>query len=217
MDFFLEAGDQFAVGGDQRLLGFDLGDDGLLRGERWEGYLELANLICGEILEHGSNRLGTVAGMLGQKSELEILREHIFAKFTESDESVMNARVECQNGRQSGIATHRDDYVALIHWATLRSSKFGEGVDLWGRIHSVAGYVRNHEPRHWSAKKPLITLRTRRASANDGADRSDLHHRPVGVDGDVGAVVVEDGAGAVDDFLVALDLRHDLLLHLQRR
>ena len=43
------------------------------------------------------------------------------------------------------------------------------------------------------------------------------HHRPVGVDGDVGAVVVEDGAGAVDDFLVALDLRHDLLLHLQRR
>ena len=43
------------------------------------------------------------------------------------------------------------------------------------------------------------------------------HHRPVGMDGDVGAVVVEDGAGAVDDFLVALDLRHDLLLHLQRR
>ena len=37
------------------------------------------------------------------------------------------------------------------------------------------------------------------------------------VDGDVRAVVVEDGAGAVDDFLVALDLRHDLLLHLQRR
>ncbi len=33
----------------------------------------------------------------------------------------------------------------------------------------------------------------------------------------MGAVVVEDGAGAVDDFLVALDLRHDLLLHLQRR
>ena len=35
--------------------------------------------------------------------------------------------------------------------------------------------------------------------------------------GDVGAVVVEDGAGAVDDFLVALDLCHDFLLHLQRR
>ena len=33
----------------------------------------------------------------------------------------------------------------------------------------------------------------------------------------MGAVVVEDGAGTVDDFLVALDLRHDLLLHLQRR
>ena len=37
LDLFLEAGDQFAVGGDQRLLGFDLGDDGLLRGEGWEG------------------------------------------------------------------------------------------------------------------------------------------------------------------------------------
>ncbi len=33
----------------------------------------------------------------------------------------------------------------------------------------------------------------------------------------MGAVVVEDGAGAVNDLLVALDLRHDLLLHLQRR
>jgi len=29
--------------------------------------------------------------------------------------------------------------------------------------------------------------------------------------------VVEDGTGAVDDFLIALNLRHDLLLHLQRR
>ncbi len=36
MNFFLEAGDQFAVGGDQCLLGFDLGDDGLLRSEWWE-------------------------------------------------------------------------------------------------------------------------------------------------------------------------------------
>ena len=36
LDFFLEAGDQFAVGGDQRLLGFDLGDDGLLRGQGWK-------------------------------------------------------------------------------------------------------------------------------------------------------------------------------------
>ena len=40
LDLLLEAGDQFAVGGDQRLLGFDLGDDGLLRGEGWEGNLE---------------------------------------------------------------------------------------------------------------------------------------------------------------------------------
>ena len=33
LDLLLKAGDQFAVGGDQHLLGFDLGDDGLLRGE----------------------------------------------------------------------------------------------------------------------------------------------------------------------------------------
>ena len=32
LDLLLEAGDQFAVGGDQSLLGFDFGDDGLLRG-----------------------------------------------------------------------------------------------------------------------------------------------------------------------------------------
>ena len=40
LDLLLEAGDQFAVGGDQRLLGFDLGDDGLLGGEGWEGDLD---------------------------------------------------------------------------------------------------------------------------------------------------------------------------------
>ena len=34
LDLSLEAGEQFAVGGDQRLLGFDLRHDGLLRGER---------------------------------------------------------------------------------------------------------------------------------------------------------------------------------------
>src|SRR3989338_9253071 len=104
----------------------------------------------------------------------------------------MNARVDCQYGGQSGIATHGNDYVALIHWAALRSSKFGEGVDLRGRIHSVAGYVGDHKPRHWPAKKLRIALRTRRASANDGADCSNFHHRPVGGDGDVGAGVVED-------------------------
>ena len=37
LDLLLEAGDQVAVGSDQRLLGFDLGDDGLLCGEGWEG------------------------------------------------------------------------------------------------------------------------------------------------------------------------------------
>ena len=39
LDFFLEAGDEFAVGGDEGLLGFDLGDDGLLGGEgrKWNG------------------------------------------------------------------------------------------------------------------------------------------------------------------------------------
>ena len=33
LDLLLEAGDQFAVGGHQRLLGFDLRHDGTLRGE----------------------------------------------------------------------------------------------------------------------------------------------------------------------------------------
>jgi hypothetical protein len=33
LNLLLEAGDQFAVGGDQRLLGFDLRHDRLLRGE----------------------------------------------------------------------------------------------------------------------------------------------------------------------------------------
>ena len=37
LNLLLEAGDQFAVGGDQRLLGFDLGYDSLLRGEGWKG------------------------------------------------------------------------------------------------------------------------------------------------------------------------------------
>ena len=37
LDLLLEALDQFAVGGDQRLLGFDFGDNGLLRGRGWEG------------------------------------------------------------------------------------------------------------------------------------------------------------------------------------
>jgi len=36
LDFLLETGDQFAVRGDQRLLGFDLGDDGLLGCEGWK-------------------------------------------------------------------------------------------------------------------------------------------------------------------------------------
>src|SRR6185436_5638750 len=37
LDLPLETDDQFAVGGDQRLLGFDLGNDGLLCGEGREG------------------------------------------------------------------------------------------------------------------------------------------------------------------------------------
>lgn len=49
------------------------------------------------------------------------------------------------------------------------------------------------------------------------ANHTKRHHRPVGVDRNVGAVVVEDGASTIDDFLVALDLRHDLRLHLQWR
>lgn len=43
--FLLEANDEFAVGGDEGLLGFDLGDDGLLRGERRKGHLYLLQSI----------------------------------------------------------------------------------------------------------------------------------------------------------------------------
>ena len=49
------------------------------------------------------------------------------------------------------------------------------------------------------------------------SDGINLNHRPIWVDGDVGAVVVYDGAGAVYDFLVTFNLGDDLLLHLQRR
>ena len=41
LDLLLEAGDQLVVSGDQRLLGFDLGDYGLLGGEGWEGDFRL--------------------------------------------------------------------------------------------------------------------------------------------------------------------------------
>ena len=45
LNFFLEARNQFAVGGDQCLLGFDFGDDGLLGGEGREGELNLAEIL----------------------------------------------------------------------------------------------------------------------------------------------------------------------------
>ena len=45
---------------------------------------------------------------------------------------------------------------------------------------------------------------------------SQLHHRPFGADGDVGTVVVQDGASAINYFIIALYLRRDLLLYRQR-
>jgi hypothetical protein len=41
LNLFLEAGNQLAVGGDEGLLGFYLGDDLLLGGEGWEGNFDL--------------------------------------------------------------------------------------------------------------------------------------------------------------------------------
>lgn len=41
LDFGFEAGDEFAVGVNEGLFGFDFGDDGLLFGEWWEGYFEI--------------------------------------------------------------------------------------------------------------------------------------------------------------------------------
>ena len=43
-DLFLEACDQLAISGDQRLFGFDLGDDGLLRSERGDRDLNRLNV-----------------------------------------------------------------------------------------------------------------------------------------------------------------------------
>ena len=45
LDLLLEARDQFAVGCNQGLLGFDLGDNGLLHGEGWEGDFEFLQLL----------------------------------------------------------------------------------------------------------------------------------------------------------------------------
>ena len=46
LDFLLETSDQFAVAVDQRLLGFDFSDDGLLGGEGWEGDLKSQNMLA---------------------------------------------------------------------------------------------------------------------------------------------------------------------------
>lgn len=47
LDLLLDAGDELAVGVDQRLFGFNLGDDGFLGGEGWEGNLnrEIVSLV----------------------------------------------------------------------------------------------------------------------------------------------------------------------------
>lgn len=55
------------------------------------------------------------------------------------------------------------------------------------------------------------------AISNGLANVCQSNYWPFRLDGDVGVVVVEDGAGSGDDFLVALNLRHNLLLHIQRR
>src|SRR3989344_1102944 len=47
LDLLLEAGNQFAVGGDQGLFGFDLRHDRLLGGEGWEGNAEIAKRVQG--------------------------------------------------------------------------------------------------------------------------------------------------------------------------
>jgi hypothetical protein len=51
LDLLLEAGDQFAVGGDQRLLGLELGDDLLLDFERRSIHiLDNSNNLSGNLL-----------------------------------------------------------------------------------------------------------------------------------------------------------------------
>src|SRR3989338_4793574 len=62
---------------------------------------------------------------------------------------------------------------------------------------------------HWAAGIAVLGF-----ALNDFTKR---HHWPVGVNGNMGSVAVKDGAGAVDDFLVALDFRHDPFLLGERR
>jgi hypothetical protein len=54
LDFGFEAGDEFAVGVDERLFGFDFGDDGLLFGEWWEGDLYSFKVSFGDMYQPNS-------------------------------------------------------------------------------------------------------------------------------------------------------------------
>ena len=203
LDLLLKASDQFEVGGDQHLLSFDLGDDGLLHGERRERNWDTPHLLLIQ---------------LGDGNPCD---EAIHIHFVEhcNQESV---KQECTNGAQnvSVIIDPRlafDRIGGVLPTSPLRTilsdqnERFVEKevldvienagssvVGIWARLPFVFG------------DGPPLAV-----EYLDGLPQ--LHHRPVGVNGDVGAVVVEDGASAIDDFLAALNLGHNLLLHIQRR
>ena len=69
-NFLLEAGDKFAVGRHQRLLGFDLRHNRLLRGERWEGDWIGGEVFCVDV------RLADCATCELLDALLEALRVH---------------------------------------------------------------------------------------------------------------------------------------------
>ena len=89
MDLLLEAGDQFAVGGHQRLLGFDLRHDGLLRGEGWEGDLKRAQYFCVNVRLVDSVRFDPEAKLLRVfrvQATIQILPHQFVLLVVEPDE-----------------------------------------------------------------------------------------------------------------------------------
>jgi hypothetical protein len=56
LDFSLEAGDQFTVGGDQGLFGFDFGDYGFLGFDGREGDCDPSHDLTIEVVDHTTRR-----------------------------------------------------------------------------------------------------------------------------------------------------------------
>ena len=102
MDLLLEARNQFTVGVDERLLGFDLGDDGLLRGEGWERNLEFVE-----------NALGKISNVRALTDRLDHLREVAGFEEVSKEEGqsprIFDATTNRETGKSSRFAWCRDE------------------------------------------------------------------------------------------------------------